>query len=53
MHFNFPDHKTSNLSVQVIDTATTLHELKQLEDFWIHNLETYVPKGLCVYLHCY
>ncbi len=25
-------------------------ELEQLEDFWIHNLETYVPKGLYISL---
>ncbi len=36
----------SNLSVQVIDPAHTLQELKRREQFWILTLQTYVPKGL-------
>ena len=47
-HFNFSDHNLRNLSVQVIDTAPNIPELKKLEKFWILTLETYVPKGLNV-----
>ena len=50
IHFNFPDHKLANLSVQAIDTATTRHELKKLEQYWILTLQTYIPKGLNVSL---
>lgn len=46
IHFNFPDHKLSNLSVQIIDTADTLQELRKREQFWILELRTYTPKGL-------
>ena len=33
IHFNFPDHKLSHVSVQAIDTAPTIQELKRLEQF--------------------
>ena len=45
VHFNFPDHKLSDLSVQIIDTSTP-EKLRNLEIFWIHKLQTYLPKGL-------
>ena len=48
IHFNFPDHSLKNLTVQPIDTATNERELKEKERFWIHTLQTYVPKGLNV-----
>ncbi len=50
VHFNFHDHSIKNLSVQAIDTASTLKDLKRLERFWIQTLQTYVPKGLNVSL---
>ena len=48
IHFNFEDHSLRHISVQAIDSASTLVELKRLERFWILTLETYVPKGLNV-----
>ena len=33
VHFNFSDHNLKNLSVQIIDTAPNIEQLKQLEIF--------------------
>ena len=52
VHFNFPDHNIRNLSVQAIDTDPNTTELKRLERFWIHTLQTYIPKGLNASLGC-
>ncbi len=50
VHFNFPDHSLQHLQVQPIDCPTdssnTLHELRQLEKFWIKTLRTAQPQGL-------
>ncbi len=45
VHFNFPDHNLSNLTVQAIDT-TSADKLAQLEKYWINTLQTQKPKGL-------
>ena len=45
VHFNFPDHKISDLSVQIIDTASP-DKLDELEHYWISKLQTLIPKGL-------
>lgn len=44
-HFNFPDHDTSHIKIQAIDT-TTPSDLSQLEHYWILTLKTFVPFGL-------
>ena len=48
IHFNFPDHRISNISVQVIDKThnNSLQELRQLEQYWIRTLKTLQPEGL-------
>ncbi len=45
VHFNFPDHNISNITVQAIDT-TSEDKLAPLEKFWINTLQTCKPKGL-------
>lgn len=45
VHFNFPDHQLSNLTVQVIDSSPP-NQLSRLEQYWIQTLETVKPKGL-------
>ena len=50
VHFNFPDHRIQDLSVQPIDTVTDkvepLEELRKLEQYWIKTLKTLKPNGL-------
>ena len=48
VHFTFPDHNITNLSVQVIDRiySDSLQELQRLERYWISTLKTVQPKGL-------
>ncbi len=50
IHFNFPDHSLKHLQVQPIDCVSSgpnaLHELRQLEQFWIKTLRTIEPQGL-------
>lgn len=53
VHFNFPDHSITNLSVQAIDKvpdqcAHPLQELLRLEKYWIAELKTWQPMGLNV-----
>ena len=44
VHFNFPDHRIQDLSVQPIDTVTDkvqpLEEFRKLERYWIRTLKT-------------
>ena len=44
IHFNFPDHRISDLSVQIIDQSS--ENLDKLEKYWISTLRTIKPKGL-------
>ena len=46
IHFNLPGHDLNNISIQVIDKANTLNELRRLEKFWIKTLRTLQPLGL-------
>ena len=45
VHFNFPNHSLSNLTVQAIDIASA-DKLTALQKFWINTLQTLKPKGL-------
>ena len=47
-HFNLQDHSLNNLTVQPIDSATSLEQLQRLEKFWIATLQTLQPTGLNV-----
>ena len=46
IHFNFPDHKITNLKVQIIDSTDKRNNLDSLEKFWIQTLRTVKPNGL-------
>ncbi len=45
LHFNLPDHKITDLSIQAIDTADA-NRLVSLERYWITTLRTVKPLGL-------
>lgn len=40
LHFNLPFHSATNISIQIIDAATTPQKLTNLEKFWIEKLHT-------------